>query len=143
MALPQTGSKNKVTDSESLKFKRRIAERKPAVGNIKDVEIAVTLKYFSNIWRTLEMLLISWKINLMLTWAGNCVNSRGADTKLYVPVATLPTLDDAKLPETLKSGLKRTIHRNKYQSKVKTVNAKPVSKFIDWQKKSPELTSFS
>ena len=67
MALPQTRSKNKVTDSESLKFKRRIAERKPAVGNIKDVEIAVTLKYFSNIWRTLEMLLISCKINLMLT----------------------------------------------------------------------------
>ena len=40
------------------------------------------------------------------------------DTKLYVPVVTLSTQDNAKLREQLKSGFKRTINWNKYQSKV-------------------------
>ena len=42
------------------------------------------------------------------------------DTKLYVAVATLSTQDDTKLREQLKSGFKRTINWNKYQSKVST-----------------------
>ena len=43
-----------------------------------------------------------------------------AHTKLYVPVVTLSTQYNAKLLEQLKSGLKRTINWNKYQSKVST-----------------------
>ena len=42
------------------------------------------------------------------------------DTKLYVPVVTLSTQDNAKLLEQLKSGFKRTINWNKYQTKVST-----------------------
>ena len=37
--------------------------------------------------------------------------------KLYVPVVTLSTQDNAKLLQQLKSGFKRTINWNKYQSK--------------------------
>ena len=33
----------------------------------KDVEIIVTLKYLSNFWRTVEMLLINSEVNLILT----------------------------------------------------------------------------
>ena len=44
------------------------------------------------------------------------------DTKLYIPVVTLSTPDNAKLPDQLKSGFKRTINWNKYQSKVLTEN---------------------
>ena len=47
----------------------------PAAGHRKDVEIAVTLKYLSNFWRTLEMPLINCKINLILTWPKDCVIS--------------------------------------------------------------------
>ena len=39
------------------------------------------------------------------------------DTKLYVLVVALLTQDNAKLLEQLKSGFKRTIKWNKYQSK--------------------------
>ena len=35
------------------------------------------------------------------------------DTKLYVPVVTLSTQDNAKLLEQLKSGFKKTINWNK------------------------------
>ena len=41
-------------------------------------------------------------------------------TKLYVPVVTLSTQDNAKLLEKLKSGFKRTINWNKYHSKIST-----------------------
>ena len=41
----------------------------------KNVPIMVPLKYLSNFWRTLEMLITSCEINLILTWFGNCVES--------------------------------------------------------------------
>ena len=57
------------------------------------------------------MLLISCKINLILTWSENCVISSAVggtkfkikDTKLYVPVVTLSTQDNAKRLEQLKN----------------------------------------
>ena len=42
------------------------------------------------------------------------------DRKLYVPVVTLSTQNNAKLLEKLKFGFKRTINCNRYQSKVST-----------------------
>ena len=84
----------------------------------------VPLKYLSNFWRNCE---ISFDQN----WSGNCVivatniadqvtSFSITDRKLYVPVATLSTQDNAKLLEQLESGFKRTINQNKYQTKVST-----------------------
>ena len=42
------------------------------------------------------------------------------DTKIYIPVVTLSTQDNAKLLDQLKSGFKRTINWNKYHTKVST-----------------------
>ena len=52
------------------------------------------------------------------------------DTKIYVLSVTLSTQDNAKLWEQLKSGFKKTITWNKYQSKIiiKTKN-----QFLDCQ----------
>ena len=114
--------------SELFKSKIKITGKTPAAGNTKDVEIIVPLKYLSNFWRTLEMPLINCEVNLILTWSKDCVitNSTGegkfaiTETKLYVPVVTLSTQDNAKLLQQLKSGFKRTINWNKYESSVKT-----------------------
>ena len=73
------------------------------------------------------MPLINCEVNLILTWSKDCVitNSTGerkfaiTDTKLYVPVVTLSTQDNAILLQQLKSGFKRTINWNKYQSSIK------------------------
>ena len=76
----------------------------------KNVEIIVPLKYLSNFWGTLEMPLINCEIKLTLTWYSNCVivstdvanqiaTFAITDTKLYVPVVTLSTQDNAKLLE--------------------------------------------
>ena len=35
----------------------------------------VPLKYLSNFWRTLEMLLINCEVELILDWSANCVIS--------------------------------------------------------------------
>ena len=74
------------------------------------------------------MPLIKCKTSLQLIWSANCVitNSTGTgtftttDTKLYVLVVTLSTLDNTKLLEQMKSGFRRTISWNKHQSKVPT-----------------------
>ena len=98
---------NNLKDSESFKSKIKLTGNAPVDDNTKDVEIAVPLKYLSNFWRTLEMPLINCEINLILTWSSACV-----------PVVTLSTQDNAKLLQQLRSGFKRTINWNKYQSKI-------------------------
>ena len=88
---------NKWTDSKLFKSKIKIKTgNTPADGNTKDVETAVSLKYFSNFWITLEMLSINCEINLMLTRSSNCVVTNSTDagtfaithTKLYIPKVT-------------------------------------------------------
>ena len=63
-----------------------------------------------------------------MTWSSICVFSSATgetkfkitDTKLYVQVVTLLTQDNAKLLQQLKSGFKRKINWNKYESNPKT-----------------------
>ena len=70
------------------------------------------------------MPLINCEVNLILTWSPTCVISSATgetkfkitETKLYVPVVTLSTQDNAKLLQQLKSDFRRTINWNKYQS---------------------------
>ena len=65
----------------------------------KNFEITIPLEYLTSFWRTLEMPLINYEINLFLTWPTNCVivyinaanqnaTFKITDTKLYVPVVT-------------------------------------------------------
>ena len=104
-------------------FKQKLTGQAAADAK-KDVEI-VALKYLYNFWRNLEMTLINCEINLILTLSEKCVTSFGTvvnqsatfeitDTKLYVPLVTLSTQDNANFFQQLKSGFKRTINWYKY-----------------------------
>ena len=74
------------------------------------------------------MPLINCEVELMLTWPKGCVitDSTGVgkfaitETKLYVPIVILSIRDNAKLLQQLKSGFKRTINWNEYESSIKT-----------------------
>ena len=74
------------------------------------------------------MPLINYEVSLLLIWTSTSVitNSTGkgrftiTDTKLYLPVVTLSTQYNAKLFQQLKSGFRRAINWNKYQSDPKT-----------------------
>ena len=95
----------------------------------------IPLKDLSKFCRTLEMTLINCEVNLILTWYVNCLVTGTVtnqvltftvtDTKLYVPVVNL----FAKLLEQLKSGFKRTINWNIYQSKITT---QPQNQYLDY-----------
>ena len=79
------------------------------------------------------MALINCEVSLILTWSSTCVitNSTGVgtfevtDSKLYVPVVTLSTQDNAKLLQQLKSGFKRVVNWNKYLSKSELLAPNP------------------
>ena len=91
--------------TDSFNFKAKITGQTGDDGT-KNVEIMVPLKYLSSFWRNLEMPLVNCEINLILTWLSTCVivstniadqNARFAitGTKLYVPVVTLSTQENA------------------------------------------------
>ena len=71
------------------------------------------------------MSLINCKTELSLHCIKNCVFNTAAnassatfkinDAKLYVPIATLSTEDNAKLTKQLSEGFKRPVYWNKYK----------------------------
>ena len=80
----------------------------------------VSFKYLSNFWRTLEIPLINYEVNVILTWSANCViiytnvanqnpTFEITQTKLYIPVVALSSQDNAKLLLKLKSSFQRKI----------------------------------
>ena len=93
----------------------------------------VPLEYLANFWRTLEIPLINFEVNSILTWSSTCVitNSTGVgtfkltDTKLYVSVVTLSTQDNSKLLQQLKFDFKRVMSWNKYLSKPELLAQNP------------------
>ena len=91
------------------------------ITNRNGVRIAVPLKYLSNFWRSLDMPLINCKVEISLKWYENCILSSAGtaaaftitNTKLYVPIVTLKTEDNAKLTKLLSEGFKISIYWNK------------------------------
>ena len=94
-------------------------------GTNKEVTIAVLLKYLSNFWRSIELPLINFKVELSLKCIENCVLTTDAnasnatfkipDAKLYVPVVTLSTEDNVTLSKLMSEGFNRPIYWNKYK----------------------------
>ena len=89
-----------------------------------DVKIAVPLEYLSNFRRSLEMPLINCKVELTLNLYTNCVTIIGngtaaaftiTHTKLYLPIVTLKSEENARLSKLLNEGFKRSVYWNHYK----------------------------
>ena len=123
--IPAVNNNDEVVDfnganaTDSFNFKTKIIGRTNDDGII-NTEIMAPLKYLSNFWRTLEMPLINYELELILDWSASCViiytnvanqvpTLTITETNLYVPVVTLSTNDNSKLLPQLKNGFKRTI----------------------------------
>ena len=114
-------------NAPSFKDKASIIDNTVADGHKSkknNVKLAAPLKYLSNFWRSLEMSLINCKVELLLDWYAKCVLIIGnwiavtfaiTNRKLYVPVVTLKTKDNAKLSKLLNEGFKRSVYLNKYK----------------------------
>ena len=128
-----TNFNNYVTNTDnfkSFKHKAKLFGNTVADGNngiIKNATIVEPLKYLSNFWRLLEMLLFNCKVELARIWTKRCVSSvlgndtdndnadfnniifTIKDTKLYFSVATLSAKDNQKL----------LVYRNECKTKVR------------------------
>ena len=123
---------NGKADSSSFKYKSSFFKPLTAADNrvFKNVKIAVPLKYLSNFWRSLEMSLINCKVHLELSWTKNCVMSnvvgvttfKITNTKLYVPIVTSSSKNNAKLVKLLEEGFNRPVYWNEYQAKIESQN---------------------
>ena len=128
-----------LVNSTSFKYKLSLlGKATDADGNDRssnNIKIVVPLKYLC-IFRSLEMSLVNCKIYLKLNWYNNCViygadtyaggdnvNNREAtfqttSTKLYVPIVTLSTKDNANLAKQLNEReFKRSVYWNEYNQK--------------------------
>ena len=120
----------------SLKFKEEIIAKTGdnGINNIKMNGNECWHNDTIEVFEHSEMPLINFENDLVVTWPVNCVVSSNVDanqattftitdTKLYVPVVTLSTQDNAKLLQPLKSGFKKTLTganiNQKYQRKHK------------------------
>ena len=61
---------NGANATNSFDFKAKITGQTDDDGEINNVEIMVPLKHLSNFWRTFEMSLINYEVNLILIWSG-------------------------------------------------------------------------
>ena len=75
------------------------------------------------------MQLINCKIHLELNWSKDCIMSTTVEatfkitnTKLYVPIVTLSSKDNAKLVKLLEDGFNRPVYCKKYQTKIEKRN---------------------
>ena len=127
------------SNSESFKYKTSIVGKTPQNSDLlTNAKVVIPLKHLSNFWRSLDIPLINWEVELILTWCKNCILAdisvnagatpanvapsgatfKTKGTKLYVLVVTLSKENDIKLLEQLKTGFKRTIKWNKYRSQM-------------------------
>ena len=118
----------------------------------RNVKVVVRLKYLSNFFRSLEMPLINCKIKLNLTWKKECTLSNQAgdtvfiinDTKMYVPVVTLPKENNKDFIEQQNKGFQRSIYWNEYKTKEQTENADANSpKYISLDPSFQEVVAYN
>ena len=119
-----------INNSQSFRYKVTLLGKAANAVNdtnssVKEAKIFVPLKYFSNFWRSLEMLFINCKIYLELNWiedyilssAGSTAKLAITHTKLHFPIVTLSTKDSANLAKQLNEGFKRSVYWNSYETK--------------------------
>ena len=91
--------------------------------SLKNAKMVVSSKYFSNFWKSLEMLLINYKTHLELNWIKDNILSNArdpakleiTDAKLHVPIVNLSTKDYVILVKQLSEGFKRSVYWISYQ----------------------------
>ena len=127
--IPSNNADLIIDTFESFKYNVALVGKTANVVNnadssVKSIKIVVPLKYLSNFWRSLEMLLINCKIHPELNWIEDCILSSAqgspkfkiTDAKIHAPIVTLSTKDNAKLTKQLCDGFKRSVYWKNYQT---------------------------
>ena len=106
-----TGDNNithSILNSESLDYKANFMENGLTHNNLtkNDVKVVVPLKYLSNFWRHLNIPLINFEVELILTWFKSCVlidkSTRETDYNAGANVYAINNPEDAAFKITRK-----------------------------------------
>ena len=81
--VPTDNADLAVDDSQSFKYKIALVGKTAVAVNNKNSSVKNTLKYLSNFWKSLEMLLINCKIHLELNWIEDCTLSSTGDSAKF------------------------------------------------------------
>ena len=112
-------------NSQTFKYKEAlVGKTKDVVNNTNSSEKkhknSCSIKNSSNFCRSLEMPLVSCKVNLELNWTEDCILPSAGDSarfkitdpNLHVPIVTLSTKDNVNLSKQLSNGIKRSVYWN-------------------------------
>ena len=69
----QRTNNNETTKSKSFEYNTKIIGIESNNTSRLDAGAVIPLKYLGNFWRTLDLLLINYKIELDLSWSRNCI----------------------------------------------------------------------
>ena len=123
MHIKNKGNNFKYFNDKAKSISNTVAQPAPNINNriLKNS----TLKYLCNFWKSLEMLLISCKVELKFKRTKYCVLAAVGndnidtipdnitftikDTRLYVPVVTLSAKNNQKLSTCLSKGFERSV----------------------------------
>ena len=151
-------------DFKSFKYKAKLLGNTAVHGAnrmLKNAKIAVSLKYLSSFWRSLEMPLISCKVELKLKRKKYCVSFAAVndninenanvdniiftikDTKLYFAVVTLSASDNQKLSKLLSKGFERLVYCKEYKTKSEDKNTTNEFRYFLWKSKTRVTSSNS
>ena len=126
---------------KSFEYKAKLLGNTVADGDnsiLKNATIAVPSKYLNGFWRSLEMPLINYRVELKFRWTKHCVLASAGvendkadsnniifnikDTILYVPVFTFLVKDNQKLSKCFSKGFQRSVYWNEYKTKSENKN---------------------
>ena len=110
-------------------------------GILRNATVVVTLKYLSNFWRSIKILLSTCKVELKCKWIKYCVFSAGGKendinedananniiftikyTKFHVLVVTLSARDNQNLSELLRKVFEKSAFWNQYKTRSENKN---------------------
>ena len=60
---------NKTTTSKSFEYKTKLIRSTPKNDNTLEAEVVIPLKYLSNFWRSLDLELINFEIEIDFPWS--------------------------------------------------------------------------
>ena len=66
---------NKTTTSKSCEHKTKLIRSTPKNDNTLEAEVVIPLKYLSNFWRSLDLELINFEIEIDFPWSKECIIS--------------------------------------------------------------------
>ena len=87
---------NKTVTSKSFEYKTKMSGNTPADNSELNAEVVFPLKYMSNFWRSLNLPLMDYEMELEFSWSRKCVISEISRTAIVAPNPSNSAIEEIK-----------------------------------------------